>query len=325
MESSEDEETQNISAFSKFDESIEVKNAEDIKSPVNSRPSTMQKRAGKHSTVDSNDNLRINSPRGKREFDRYSGNDHSFDKVMAIGSDPSDSEETDDDDIQATNPKTSIELYDHTKFDDLDVSVEVKELFQNITRYTPQKIEPTYKLIPFIPDFIPAVGDIDAFIKVPRPDGVADKVGLAVLDEPCANQSDPAVLHLQLRSQSKSADPRKQTLIKRVENAEKHPKALDKWIEDMGQLHRSKNLPTVNLTKPMPDIDGLMQEWPPEIEEKLTETRLDLAKLDCSLAELVDIVCNLFDIPVHGDSRIESLHTLFTLFLEVREMKGRKY
>ncbi len=24
---------------------------------------------------------------------------------------------------------------------------------------------------PFIPDFIPAVGDIDAFIRVPRPDG----------------------------------------------------------------------------------------------------------------------------------------------------------
>lgn len=33
-------------------------------------------------------------------------------------------------------------------------------------RYTPQTIELEYKLKPFIPDFIPAVGDIDAFIKV---------------------------------------------------------------------------------------------------------------------------------------------------------------
>lgn len=33
-------------------------------------------------------------------------------------------------------------------------------------RYTPKPIEIEYKLQPFIPDFIPAVGDIDAFLKV---------------------------------------------------------------------------------------------------------------------------------------------------------------
>lgn len=33
-------------------------------------------------------------------------------------------------------------------------------------RYTPQTIELDHKLKPFIPDFIPAVGDIDAFLKV---------------------------------------------------------------------------------------------------------------------------------------------------------------
>lgn len=33
-------------------------------------------------------------------------------------------------------------------------------------RYTPQSIELEHKLKPFIPDFIPAVGDIDAFVKV---------------------------------------------------------------------------------------------------------------------------------------------------------------
>ena len=33
-------------------------------------------------------------------------------------------------------------------------------------RYTPQSIELDHKLKPFIPDFIPSVGDIDAFIKV---------------------------------------------------------------------------------------------------------------------------------------------------------------
>lgn len=34
------------------------------------------------------------------------------------------------------------------------------------SRYTPKTIEIEHKLQPFIPDFIPAVGDIDAFLKV---------------------------------------------------------------------------------------------------------------------------------------------------------------
>ena len=32
--------------------------------------------------------------------------------------------------------------------------------------YTPQVVELENKLKPFIPDYIPAVGDIDAFLKV---------------------------------------------------------------------------------------------------------------------------------------------------------------
>lgn len=36
--------------------------------------------------------------------------------------------------------------------------------------YAPQKIDIDYKLKPFLPDYIPAVGDIDAFIKVETPE-----------------------------------------------------------------------------------------------------------------------------------------------------------
>ena len=35
-----------------------------------------------------------------------------------------------------------------------------------LVRYTPQKVDLETKFKPFIPDYIPAVGDIDAFIKV---------------------------------------------------------------------------------------------------------------------------------------------------------------
>lgn len=57
-------------------------------------------------------------------------------------------------------------MYDPSKYDSLDVSPEVRSLFSFITHYTPQMIEITAKLKPFIPDYIPAVGDVDVFIKV---------------------------------------------------------------------------------------------------------------------------------------------------------------
>jgi intraflagellar transport protein 46 len=56
--------------------------------------------------------------------------------------------------------------YDPSEFESLNVSSDIKNLFSFITCYTPQMIELEAKLKPFIPDFIPAIGDVDAFIKV---------------------------------------------------------------------------------------------------------------------------------------------------------------
>lgn len=195
----------------------------------------------------------------------------------------------------------------------------------SLNRYTLQKIDLNYKLIPFIPDYIPAVGDIDAFIKIPRPDGVEDKIGLTVLDEPCTDQSDPAVLHLQLRSHLRSAGAARHTVVKRIEDAEKNVKSIDKWIDDINQLHRSKHPLAVHLTQPMPDIDTLLQQWPADVEEMLNEMEMDFTQLDCELPRLVDVICNLLDIPAEEGTRLESLYTLFTLFLEVRNARAQKY
>lgn len=43
------------------------------------------------------------------------------------------------------------------------------------------------KLKPFIPDYIPAVGEVDAFLKMSRGDNNKEILGLAVLDEPALN------------------------------------------------------------------------------------------------------------------------------------------
>ena len=152
-------------------------------------------------------------------------------------------------------------MYDPSEYEDLNVGPDIKELFSDILRYTPQAIELDTRFKPFIPEFIPAVGDIDAFIKVPRPDNVQDKTGLTFLDEPAAKQSDPSFLDLQLRAISKRSS-QKQALVKKVDNTEKSAKSIDKWIKDISDLHRSKPPPSVHYSKPMPDIDWLMQEWP---------------------------------------------------------------
>jgi intraflagellar transport protein 46 len=45
-----------------------------------------------------------------------------------------------------------------------------------------------------VPDFIPAVGEVDAFLKMNKPDGANEDLGVKSLDEPSLNHEDPTVL-----------------------------------------------------------------------------------------------------------------------------------
>lgn len=71
---------------------------------------------------------------------------------------------------------------------------EVKELFKYIAKFKPEVIELDSKLKPFVPDYIPALGEVDAYIKMPRPDNKEEILGLQILDEPSLNQSKKAKL-----------------------------------------------------------------------------------------------------------------------------------
>lgn len=82
------------------------------------------------------------------------------------------------------------------QYANLPVSAEIKELFEYIQRFKPQKIELETKIKPFIPDFVPAVGEVDAFLKMPKPDGSPEDLGITVLDEPALNNEDKTVLEL---------------------------------------------------------------------------------------------------------------------------------
>ncbi|XP_075028876.1 intraflagellar transport protein 46 homolog isoform X2 [Calonectris borealis] len=238
-------------------------------------------------------------------------------------SDEEDSSETDSEDDSEEHGAALEGDFNLADYDYLPVSSEIKELFEYIKRYTPKTIEIEHKLQPFIPDFIPAVGDIDAFLKVPRPDGKPDNLGLLVLDEPSTKQSDPTVLSLWLTENSKQHNITQQIKVKSLENAEKNSKAIDSWIESISELHRCKPPASVHYTRPMPDIETLMQEWSPEFEELLGKVGLPTAEMNCDLAEYIDMICAILDIPVYK-SRIQPLHVLFSLYSEFKNSQHFK-
>ncbi|RZF32127.1 hypothetical protein LSTR_LSTR003990 [Laodelphax striatellus] len=289
-----------------YDESIDVSNAEEVRSPT---PESLESDFNKKH--DDNSGALLSKDRAKVAMARplsavSRGGDREGRRTTDLDSDLSHSEDDDDDDDDEDDDDVRVPIfegtYDPREYEHLAVSSDVKDVFKFITCYTPQSVELEYKLKPFVPDFIPAVGDIDAFIKVSRPDSVVDDIGLRVLDEPCANQSEPAVLYLQLRAGTKQTSAKpcrsafininlKSWVVKKVEDAEKNPKAIDRWIRDISELHKSKPAPNVHYTKPMPDVDNLMQEWPSDFEERLNQIGLPIGDLDCDLLTYVDIVC----------------------------------
>ncbi|XP_037738068.1 intraflagellar transport protein 46 homolog isoform X4 [Chelonia mydas] len=255
-----------------YDESLEINDSEEVASIYTPTP----QQQGPRSTRPQLKNMADNS---SDEYDEEINKEKKLAQLAPQrgfsenedGEDEDDSSETDsdDDDDEEEHGAPLEGAYNPADYEYLPVSAEIKELFQYIRRYTPQMIELEHKLQPFIPDFIPAVGDIDAFLKVPCPNGKPDNLGLLVLDEPSTKQSDSTVLSLWLTENSKQHNVAQQIKVKSLENAEKNPKAIDNWIESISELHRFKPPATVHYTRPMPDIETLMQEWSPEFEELL--------------------------------------------------------
>lgn len=114
-----------------------------------------------------------------------------------------------------------------------------------------------------------------------------------------------------------------QVQIRSLEDAEKNPKQIQQWINNVNELHKTRPPPTVQYTKAMPDIELLMQEWAPEMEEAFGQTPLPGPEMDLPLGDYARMVCTMLDIPVHklGNKKglIEALHHLFTLYAEFKD------
>jgi len=71
--------------------------------------------------------------------------------------------------------------FDFSQFYSLNVQPEVKELLGFMSRFKPADTVLESKLKPFIPSYIPAIGEVDAFLKINRPDNIPEELGLTVL------------------------------------------------------------------------------------------------------------------------------------------------
>lgn len=196
-------------------------------------------------------------------------------------------------------------------------SQEIQDLFRHILDFSPFVAELPTKLRPFIPEYIPVIGDLDPFVKIPRPDGRPDGLGLYVVDEPAIPQSNPAVVLLELRATNVHAATGV-SVVDSFEDAANRPEVIDRWIADLKKVHYKKALPTVNYQKPMPDIENLMQVWPQSFEDVLnSDISFPPPNIDLDIDQYVRTLCAVLDIPTY-QSLIDPLHVMFTLYQDFR-------
>ncbi|KAF4144028.1 Intraflagellar transport complex B protein 46 C terminal [Phytophthora infestans] len=186
--------------------------------------------------------------------------------------------------------------------------------------YTPLDIEIETRLEPFLPEFTPSVGLPFDGILIPRPDDKEDNTGFDILREP-SGQTNVAELELLMQvSVANRNKPRsRREVVRSIENASHRPQELEQWITSVEKIQGTKPLAQVNYRQPMPPLSQLMELWPEELEDYLA-ARGDafpaLSELELSFKELVKIVCAVLDIPVYEDNYVQSLHVLFSLYLE---------
>lgn len=217
-----------------------------------------------------------------------------------------------------------------------------KELFSLFHAFQPVELSLETIYVPFLPDYTPSIGDVDPFIKVPRPDNKVEALGLVVLDDPCINQSDPTVLGLQLKDTTKAVNlnieidlgasggdtnndlhvrrdilkmvPSADDPVKQVTNTKQN---VNSWVQKIDELH-DKIGRNAEYTYTLPIPDTIMNLWEPQFIELLEKVDLPTANIELSTEEYARLVCAILDIPV-GENLIESLHMLLINYMDVQD------
>lgn len=219
------------------------------------------------------------------------------------------------------------------KWENVQLDPEIKALFPYILKYTPQNIEIPYHLQPFIPEYIPAVGDVDAFLKVTEPplskiersQEVHDhlqKLGLHFLDEPSGSQSEPSLLNMKLRSALTGNSKSSRSSSAQVMPLAKSIKDIDKWINEVEEVHMSQSIYDA---QPRKDIENVIIDWPRNYAQVATivqEAYQQCLTDQYSLKDYIDVLCQQFEINGPRESQADyllSTQTLFALYLAANQ------
>ncbi|KAF0720182.1 Aste57867_505 [Aphanomyces stellatus] len=197
-----------------------------------------------------------------------------------------------------------------------DYPSDIQRLLQYVDEFKPEVTElPTY-VQAFVPDYVPSIGSPYEGAHVLRPDDLDDPIGVQVLAEPGAVQSNVAELQLMLKSDYKPIHAAWELPVLSIEHAHEHPEEINAWITSVAKVQASKPLYQVHYSKPMPSIDSLMDVWPEDVERLVCAmpTSMAPATLNVTLPEYIRIVCGVLDIPVHNHHLREALHVLFTVY-----------
>ena len=220
--------------------------------------------------------------------------------------------------------------YNPRDYDDLTVNNEIRRLFEYIERFKYNDIELETQLKPFIPDYIPSIGNVDSFLKPTKTTTNYDKqeneekLGIYYLDEPILNQSDPSTFRMKLNNESKQVSMNKHTKVSFIEDAERNPNKIRNWIDNFKKIKAKSLSNTVNIENlnNMPNIEELMEPFNNDKFNKYIKQRLEKGldiipsyKINLSLIQYAKIICNLLDIPIKNDDDINtSLHLLFSTY-----------
>jgi intraflagellar transport protein 46 len=200
---------------------------------------------------------------------------------------------------------------------DPDFAATIAAMFDLIAVFDPRQIDLAIPWKPFIPQLKPAIGVIDPFIKIPRPDGNVEPLGLVTVDEPSISQSNPLILKMHLRERHGlvSPDDMGDGYHGFVKRREDNRKQIGDWLEFLDEVHSRRPPPGMIYKSAMPDVHCLMEPWPDELEDFFASTRLSLLDMDLTFEEHAAVILAILDIPNNGNL-VESLHCLFSLFAE---------
>ena len=212
-------------------------------------------------------------------------------------------------------------------YQSLDVSAEIMALFTHIDDYDPVDLELETPLKCFIPPYIPAVGEVDPMIKISRPDGVDDGIGIARLDEVLTSeQSNTAVIELQLRNWSntkQSAKSQQRSAVRSIKDARSSSKEINEWIRSVEEIHDNDHQAstTAPATATSNDSDILSMHMQDEMLEKVKKNELAIPSpdIDLHLADYARVLCTLIGIPNRDGSLIKSVQCMFDVFLEIEK------